>query len=82
MSCKLCFSSVFLKYKFFALLFHYQTVMSVTRKLYRIAKPIIYGFALAYLISPVIDWVEESFVHVAFPKLTDPGRRESFAQRP
>ncbi len=64
---------------FYALLFHYQTVMSVSRKLYRIAKPILYGFALAYLISPVIDWVEESFIYSAFPKLTDPGRRRALA---
>ncbi|MPM56761.1 hypothetical protein SDC9_103575 [bioreactor metagenome] len=64
---------------FYGLFFHFQAVAAVTRKLFRIIKPILYGFALAYLISPVIDWMEESFVHTLFPKLTDPGRRRALA---
>ena len=64
---------------FYGLFFHFQAVATVTRKLFRIIKPILYGFVLAYLISPVIDWMEESFVHTLFPKLTDPGRRRALA---
>jgi predicted PurR-regulated permease PerM len=64
---------------FYGLLFHFQTVATVSRKLFRVMKPIIYGFALAYLISPVIDWMEESLVHSLFPKLVDPGRRRALA---
>ncbi|HWP80976.1 MAG TPA: AI-2E family transporter [Candidatus Acidoferrum sp.] len=64
---------------FYGLFFHYPVVATVARKLFRMMKPIIYGFALAYLISPVIDWIEVSFVHTAFPKVTDAGRRRALA---
>ena len=64
---------------FYALVFHFGTVRSVLRWFFNVLKPILYGFAIAYLISPVIDWMEKSFLVYLFPKLEGSTRARPLA---
>ncbi len=54
---------------FYYLLFHTENLWAGIRTILNIAMPIIDGFVLAYLLSPVLNHIERKFLHPAASRL-------------
>lgn len=57
---------------FYYLLFHGANVGSVLSKITNILMPIIMGFALAFLLTPILNWVENKILLPLFQKTKTP----------
>lgn len=54
---------------FYYFLFHYTTFLGALSKIFKIISPVIYGFILAFLMTPVFNYVEKKIVKVLFVKM-------------
>lgn len=52
-------------------LFRLNVISGVVRKIVNILRPIIYGFAIAYLLNPIVRWVDEMVVPILSGKLAE-----------
>lgn len=57
---------------FYYLLFHGANISSVLGKIINILMPIIMGFALAFLLTPVLNWVENKILLPLYQKTKTP----------
>lgn len=53
---------------FYYFLFHHTTLFSAISNVIRIISPIIYGFIFAFLMTPVLNYIEKKIVKVLFVK--------------
>ena len=54
---------------FYYFLFHYTTFLGALSKVFKIISPVIYGFILAFLMTPVFNYIEKKIVKVIFVKM-------------
>lgn len=53
---------------FYYLLFHHTTLFAAISNIFTIISPVIYGFVLAFLMTPILNFVENKIVKVIFLK--------------
>ena len=53
---------------FYYFLFHHTTLIESISNIFRILSPIVYGFIFAFLITPVLNFIERKIVKVLFVK--------------
>ena len=53
---------------FYYFLFHHTTLIQAVSKIFKILSPVIYGFIFAFLMTPVLNFIERKIVKVLFVK--------------
>lgn len=53
---------------FYYFLFHHTTLFQATSNILKIISPVIYGFILAFLMTPVLNFIEKRIIKVLFVK--------------
>lgn len=53
---------------FYYFLFHHTTLFQAISNVYKIISPVIYGFILAFLMTPVLNFIERRIIKVLFVK--------------
>lgn len=53
---------------FYYFLFHHTTLFQAISKVFKIISPVVYGFILAFLMTPVLNFIEKKIIKVLFVK--------------
>ena len=64
------------------LVFRDSIVMAYSRKLISILAPILYGFAMAYLLAPIVNWFERAIFRRGGSKATPTAKTLLFIVNP
>lgn len=54
---------------FYYFLFHYTALFGAFEKVFKILSPVIYGFVLAFLMTPILNYIEKKIVKVLLFKM-------------